>query len=715
MINGSWRCEMQSSFSENRRNQTRRALHHPSFLSNLFAMNVMLSRSVGVVLVLVASVALSSCGGGGSGDGPTQPAPNSVASVTITPSDSVLLKPGGIAQLSVAVRGSSGAILSGKAVTWSSGDNTKASVSPTGQLTAVALGRITITATSEGKTGSTVVVVATNLARDFAIVGAQFTQGIQDAAGSIPMILSGQPAVVNVLVQAAPPTSMQMQLLLRLMDASGAVVYTDTASTRGALGLSPTYIAPSAQFLVPTSKLAAGLKWQILRDPNGIAADDGTANDVYPATGGQALATASVPPLNIRFVPIVLAANGSSTPPLNDALIPDYLRTLRSIHPVGVINTRVGASFTTSASFGTPPTGGALSFWQQVLMDLDLARVADPTEATSNWFGVVAPPTGFNFTTFGGISYIPTNGTTSGPQTRTSVSVRTGWFSNPTQARDLVAHELGHTFGRQHAPCGAAGAPLDVNYPVPGGVLDIAGHDVYAWANGLATSAIVVPATTGDVMGYCFPVWASTYTYKAVLAFRAPIVLAARDDEAERTRVVVIRGSIDHGRTIKIEPVFTLNARPSHPDAADHYRVEGVDANGRVLFTSSFEPSVIDHAPTLEHFAVAVPVSQAVEDGLAEVRVVGPAGSAKLARALASPSALAVLRPSAVRRIGSSASMISCGDDSSRGILILDEATGEVRGAGSSASMAALVEPTRRLSVLCSDGLRTRRGSVIAP
>ena len=674
------------------------------------------SRFIAGVASLAAVVALSSCGGSGSSDGPTQPSANAVGSVTITPSDSVMLKPGGIAQLAVAVRGANGGALTGKTITWSSSDNATVSVSPSGQLSAIAVGRATITATSEGKSGSTIVVVSNPIGRDFAIVGAQFTQGVQDATGSIPMILSGQPAVVNVLVQATPPTTTtQMQLVLRLMDASGAVVYTDTTVTHGSLGASPTPISPSAQFLVPVGKLAAGLRWQVTRDPNGVVADDATANDIYPGTGAQTLATQSVPALNIRFVPIVLASNGNSTPPLNDALIPDYLRTLRSIHPLGAINTHIGASFTTSVSFGTAPTGGAAAFWQQVLSDLDLARVADPTDATSNWFGVVAPPPGFNFTTFGGFSYIPANGTASGLKTRTSVSTRTGWFSNPTQARDLVAHEIGHTFGRQHAPCGNAGSPLDLNYPVAGGVLDVAGHDVFAWANGLATSAVVVPASTGDVMGYCFPVWASAYTYKAVLAFRGTPVIASRAPEVERTRVIVVRGSIDNERTLKIEPAFTLNATPSQSEATDSYRVDGVDANGRVLFTSSFEPAVIDHAPTLKHFAVAVPVSADVENLLAEVRVTGPAGSAKLSRTVAVSGATSELRPSAVRRIGMPASTITCGDASSRGILVLDELTGEVRGAGSSGSMAALVEPGRRLSVLCSDGLRTRQASVVAP
>jgi hypothetical protein len=133
------------------------------------------------------------------------------------------------------------------------------------------------------------------------------------------------------------------------------------------------------------------------------------------------------------------------------------------------------------------------------------------------------------------------------------------------------------------------------------------------------------------------------------------------------------------------------------------------------LFSSTFSPAVIDHAPTLEHFAVAIPMSADIEARLAAVRIVGPAGTATLSRSVSQPSASAELRPVAVRRIGESAPTISCGDAQSRGILILDEATGEVRGAASSSSMSAVVEGGRRLSVLCSDGLRTRRASIVAP
>jgi len=575
-----------------------------------------------------------------------------------------------------------------------------------------------VTATSEGKSGSTVIVVTSSLARDFSIIDAQFTQGVQDATGSIPMVLSGLPAVVNVLIQASPPSTTPMEIVLRLRNAQGTLVYSDTVITRLPLASSASYLSPTVQFLVPSARLAAGLTWQVSRDPRGVVADDVPSNDVFPRTGTQALATATVPPVNIRFVPIVLASNGNSTPGVTDAGLTEYLRTLRSIHPLGVVNAHIGAAFTTSSNFGTAPRGGEQTFWTDLLAELDLARIADPSESTINWYGVVAPPTGFNFTSYGGFSYIPSSSISTGARTRTSLGVRTGWFSQATQARDLVAHELAHTFGRQHAPCGAAAGP-DVNYPVAGGVLDVAGHDVYAWANGLATTAATVSPSTGDVMGYCFPVWASTYTYKGVLQFRQPQVIAARSDAAERapTRVIIVRGSVDNEQTIKLEPSFTLTARPTVSEPGDTYRAEGLDASGRVLFSAAFEPTVLDHAPNIRHFAVAVPLSADAEDALAELRVVGKARTATLRRAVDAIgiSRAAPVKVSVVRRASGAPLEVSCAAGSTRGMLVIDEATGAVLGAARGAAMRAIAASRARLSVLCSDAVRTTRASVVAP
>src|SRR4249919_1680014 len=336
-----------------------------------------------VALLLAAGLVVASCGGGN--EQPTAVTPPAVASVVVALDSSVLI-PGGTAQLSATLRDASGAPLTGHTVTWSSADNSKVSVTQSGQVTAIAVGRVVVTAASEGKSGSTVVVVASSLARDFSIVGAQFTQGVQGRPGSIPMVLAGSAAVVNVLLEASPPSTTPMEIVLRLRNSQGTLVYSDTVTTRLPLGASPSYLSPSVQFLVPSARLAAGLTWQVVRDPRGVAADDVPSNDVFPRTGTQPLVTASVPPLTIRFVPIVLAANGNSTPSVTDAGLTEYLRTLRSIHPLGVVNAHIGQAFTTSSNFGTAPRGGEQTFWTDLLAELDLARIADATESAVNWY-----------------------------------------------------------------------------------------------------------------------------------------------------------------------------------------------------------------------------------------------------------------------------------------------------------------------------------------
>ncbi|MFI5229837.1 MAG: hypothetical protein ACHQWU_12260, partial [Gemmatimonadales bacterium] len=421
------------------------------------------------------------------------------------------------------------------------------------------------------------------------------------------------------------------------------------------------------------------------------------------------------PPLTIRFVPIVLGANGGTTAPLSTADFPDYLRTLKSVHPLGAVSAHVGPSFVTSANFGAPPSGGDVSFWIGLISQLDLARIADPTEADANWFGVVLPPPGFNFTSTGGFSYIPSNGSATGPNTRTSSAVGPRWFSRPTQARDLVAHEIGHSFGRLHAPCGGAGAPLDPVYPIPGGLIDATGFDVFAWANGLASSAPAVSTNTGDVMGYCFPVWASTYTYKAVLDFRQPAVLAARGAAAPapRQRVLVVRGSITNGDTIAIEPAFTLDARPTSVNASAPYRVPGLAADGRVLFIAGFEPAVIDHAPAVRHFTVAVPASAELESSLTSIIITTPFGQAARRRPAGLAAGAAPIRATAVRRPAGGGVDVAC-TGASTGLVVLD-ATGTVRGVASAPSAFLPAEAAGSITILCSDGVRTTRLPGVVP
>src|SRR2546428_7839658 len=81
-----------------------------------------------------------------------------VASVAVSPVTAVVLV-GATAQLTATMKDSAGNVLSGRSVTWASSAPTVATVSSTGLVTGVAAGAATITATSEGKSGTTAVTV----------------------------------------------------------------------------------------------------------------------------------------------------------------------------------------------------------------------------------------------------------------------------------------------------------------------------------------------------------------------------------------------------------------------------------------------------------------------------------------------------------------------------------------------------------------------------
>src|SRR5437667_271311 len=84
--------------------------------------------------------------------------PVPVAAVGVIPL-AASVQVGGTVQLATATKDSAGAVLGGRAVTWASGNLAVATVSGSGLVAGVAAGTATITATSEGKSGTATVTV----------------------------------------------------------------------------------------------------------------------------------------------------------------------------------------------------------------------------------------------------------------------------------------------------------------------------------------------------------------------------------------------------------------------------------------------------------------------------------------------------------------------------------------------------------------------------
>lgn len=109
------------------------------------------------------SAAIIATAGGKSGQaaitvtgGTTQPGP--VASVSLTPS-TLSLGIGSVQSLTATLKDANGTVLSGRAITWTSSNPLVATISALGVVTGVIGGNATITATSEGVSGSATVTI----------------------------------------------------------------------------------------------------------------------------------------------------------------------------------------------------------------------------------------------------------------------------------------------------------------------------------------------------------------------------------------------------------------------------------------------------------------------------------------------------------------------------------------------------------------------------
>jgi len=111
---------------------------------------------------LLLLLGLAACGGGGD---PTPPSETPVASVALSETAAILIPAQSLA-LTASPRSATGALLTGRPVTWATGSASVATVSGTGVVTAAGVGTTQVTATSGGKSASATIEV-----REGAMVG----------------------------------------------------------------------------------------------------------------------------------------------------------------------------------------------------------------------------------------------------------------------------------------------------------------------------------------------------------------------------------------------------------------------------------------------------------------------------------------------------------------------------------------------------------------
>lgn len=239
---------------------------------------------------------------------------------------------------------------------------------------------------------------------------------------------------------------------------------------------------------------------------------------------------------------------------------------------------------------------------------------------------------------------------------------RGGNWPEPVGGR-VLAHELGHNFGRRHVWCTGCeinGGDVDDGYPYeeairhtcestatytcrfgPDSTIDYYGFLPHTGGD----PEIVPPLGTGDLMSYYWNRWASDYTYEALHdelldTARSQTLAPLPAAWGQAAEYLLVGGIITPAaQTAELRPFYRMADPPQavvndsyqHSLAAaatDVYSLTLEDASGGILFTHTFSAAVttdLNPAPETAIFAEALPYNSAT------ARVVLRQGATELA------------------------------------------------------------------------------------
>jgi hypothetical protein len=506
------------------------------------------------------------------------------------------------------------------------------------------------------------------------VAGFYVTQSAQSYGGSIPLV-KNRPALLRVFVVADVANTPAPIVRVRFDSASAQV---DSIDILPQISFTPTSVDESSltyswNVPVPGARIQSGLSIQVVVDPSNAIGETNETDNVYP-TSPQPMTVRTVPVLNLTFVPIMQAGR------LGNATNPDTLLSFtRRMHPLDSINVAVRSPYVTSQTLQADGTG-----WQNVLSELDVLRVK--AADSRYYYGVANVSYGSGVA---GVAYVTS--ATSGAQ-KTAM----GWDYLPTGSL-VAAHELGHNWTRNHAPCGNPSA-IDPQYPRADG-----STGGYGWDRADGT---LKPSTSADVMGYCDPRWISDYTYGAVLNYLSPagpIIMSQAAQAAQAVQpCLLVWGHIRDGEMV-LEPAFQVNTRPSLPERAGPYSIVAEAQNGSPLFNYSFTPrEVADAKQNQENFAFAIPLPATKAAQLSTLRLTG--GGRQAVTQLQ-----AAVEPDSVqlRHLGGGRMALRWNARAHPMVMVSDPQTGEVLSLARGGSVELPASRTQ-VDLLLSNGVKSR-------
>jgi hypothetical protein len=547
----------------------------------------------------------------------------------------------------------------------------------------VTTGGSTYTATPSATTvqvtvGATATIAITYAATpgpalNLSIAGVLLTQSVQRFDNTVPLV-AGREALLRVTALASNSNRVTPQVRVRLFQGSTQV--------GNVLIDSPADTVPTSRFdgeltttwntLVDGSLIRPGLRVAAEVDPGNAVAEANESDNVFPSTGRLAPEVREVPPLAITLVPVRQTATDLQGD-VTTANRQDYVDLAARLYPIPGYNAAVRSVYTTSAPALQPDDANGA--WITLLNEIAALQVADPDGR--HYYGVVR----LNYSSgLAGRGFI-------------AAAAAIG-YDDPSDRGRMAAHELGHTWGREHSPCGNPPGP-DPDYPYPNGTTGRIGFD--------PLTGTLKPREAPDIMGYCGDPWISDYTYEGVMDFRGAAAVRASSRAPEP--VLLVWGRIVDGRAV-LEPAFQMVGRARLPRQPGPYAVEGTAADGSRVFGLTFDGAEIaDHPGRGRMFAFAVPLDAGDFSRLEQLRLTGPGiGMAAVGR---QPAALRAAAADAVRMAPVAGGASLEWDAAAYPmVMVRDARSGEVLSFARGGRTT--VTPTGDVELVASDGVRSR-------
>lgn len=504
---------------------------------------------------------------------------------------------------------------------------------------------------------------------DLKIDAMYLVQPVQTLDDDVPLV-AGHRAMLRVFgsanqCNAAAPS-------VRVTLSTGDVYTLDRAVTGVPLSVDQRQFAQSWNVIIPAAKVQPGLTAVAEIDPGNTVPESDEGNNRFPASGALTPVVNSMPVMNVRFVPVTLAG---STGAVSSGNVDSFLSLARTIHPVSDYTAEVRATPYTTQHAAL--TSDDIQGWGAVLSEIEALRVAEGSPRYYSGIVHVGYTAGV-----AGIAYIAG---------RSSLV----WDYLPTGA-ELFAHELGHNYGRLHAPCGNPAGP-DPSYPYAGGSIGKVGYD-------LTTDEVKDPAVSTDIMGYCAHKWISDYTYTGMMNYllNHPSSLQATVAGADEPALLVW-GRIVDGVPV-LEPAFEITTRAALPNAPGPNRLRLLGDDGSEIVAFSFAAQEIADLPGQQRaFAFAIPVSQLRGRTVASLRVDADRGSVTSVRGADVTSDASAV----VTRVDSRAVRVRWDAARFPGLLVRDASTGEILTFARGGS-ALVMTHSDALELIYSNRVRSR-------